>query len=52
MNLCKGYPSFSDSYVCAGGGGGGGGGEVVTSIGGYCYRKWVIALPEVVYANC
>ena len=47
MNLCKGYPSFSDSYVCAGGGGGA---EVVTSVGGYCLRKWFIALPEVAYA--
>ena len=45
MNLCKDYPSFSDSYVC-----GGGGGEVVTSVGGYCFRKWVIAQPEVAYA--
>ena len=45
MNLCKGYPSISDSYVC----GGGGGGEVVTSVGDYCFRKWVIAQPEVAY---
>ena len=26
------------------------GGEVVTSIGGYCFRKWDIAQLEVAYA--
>ena len=29
---------------------GGGGGDVVTSVGGYCFRKWDIALLEVAYA--
>ena len=31
-------------------GGGGGGGDVVTSVGGYCFRKWDIAQLEVAYA--
>ena len=29
---------------------GGGGGDVVTSVGGYCFRKWDIAQLEVAYA--
>ena len=28
----------------------GGGGDVVTSVGGYCFRKWHIAQLEVAYA--
>ena len=28
----------------------GGGGDVVTSVGGYCFRKWDIAQLEVAYA--
>ena len=27
-----------------------GGGDVVTSVGGYCFRKWDIAQLEVAYA--
>ena len=38
-------------YMFVGGGGGGGrGGDVVTSVGGYCFRKWDIAQLKVEYA--
>ena len=37
-------------FVGGGGGVGGGGVDVVTSVGGYCFRKWDIAQLEVAYA--